>query len=151
MSKANEPIVNVNDITRISLGTAIRGDIISSSDIRVDGKIDGTVFSNGRIVVGEKAALSGNLLCTNLDLWGKVNGDIYVKDTLSIKSTCEIDGNINVRRLQVEMGAQINGTCHMMTEQDYEKKAATIVKKVPAPKAEKVEKTAKSEDSKLDL
>lgn len=137
MQKPNDPIVNVNDITRISFGASIQGDIISATDIRIDGRIDGTVYSSGRIVVGEKAVLSGNLICTNLDLWGKMSGDIYVKDTLSMKSSSSIDGNLNVRKLQVEMGVQINGTCHMITEADFEKKVATIVKKVPVEKAEK--------------
>lgn len=137
MSNSNEAISNVNDVTRISLGTSIKGDIVSSSDIRVDGKIDGIVFSNGRIVVGDKAMLSGTMLCTNLDLWGKMNGEIFVKDTLSIKNSCVIEGSINARRLQVDMGAQIDGTCHMLSEQDFEKKAATIVKKVPAKSEEK--------------
>lgn len=131
MQKANETVVNVNDITRISKGTSIKGDIISVTDIRVDGKIDGTVFSEGRIVVGDKAELSGALYCTNLDMWGKMVGDIYAKDTLSIKNSANIEGHINVRRIQVEMGAQLNVSCHMITEQEFDKASAAINKKVP--------------------
>lgn len=129
IQKSSDLSVNVNDVTRISKGASIRGDIVSSTDIRVDGEISGTVFSEGKIVVGETAVLSGNLLCTNLDLWGKMEGDIYVKDTLSVKSLASVTGNIHVNKLQVEMGAQINGTCRMISEQDFDKSAAVIVKK----------------------
>lgn len=124
MQKTTEPVVNVNDITRIANGASIKGDLSSSSDIRIDGNIDGKVYSGGRIVVGETANISGALMCANLDLWGKVKGEIYVKDTVSIKNTSVVNGNLHVRKLQVEIGAQINGSCQMITEQEYDRKVA---------------------------
>ena len=129
---------NVNDISRISLGAAIRGDLYSSTDIRVDGQVDGTLFSEGKIVVGEAARLSGKMFCTNVDFWGKMDGDIFVKDTLSLKSTSVVNGNIHVRKIQVEMGAQINGSFKMITEKEYEQLVSTMANKpaaaAPAPK-----------------
>ena len=127
---------NVNDISRISLGAAIRGDLYSSTDIRLDGQVDGTLFSEGKIVVGEAARLSGKMFCSNVDFWGKMDGDIFVKDTLSLKSSAVINGNIHVRRIQVEMGAQINGSIKMITEKEYDQLVATMVKKPAAPKPE---------------
>lgn len=131
MQKTSEQGAGINDVTRISKGATINGDLISSSDIRVDGVINGKVLSDGKIVVGEQAALSGSLFCANLDFWGKMEGDIYVKDTLCIKSTATVNGNIRVHKLQVEMGAQINGTCKMISEQEYDDLAAKVnVKRV---------------------
>ena len=127
---------NVNDISRISLGAAIRGDLFSSADIRLDGQVDGMLFSEGKIVVGEAARLSGKMFCANVDFWGKMDGDIFVKDTLSLKSSAVINGNIHVRRIQVEMGAQINGSIKMITEKEYDQLVATMVKKPAAPKPE---------------
>ena len=131
---------NVNDISRISLGAAIRGDLYSSTDIRVDGQVDGTLFSEGKVVVGETARLSGKLFATNVDFWGKMDGDIFVKDTLSLKSSAVVNGNIHVRKIQVEMGAQINGSFKMISEQEYEQLVATMVHKssAPAPKPVRV-------------
>lgn len=126
MQKTSEQGAGINDVTRISKGATINGDLISSSDIRVDGVINGKVLSDGKIVVGEQAALSGSLFCANLDFWGKMEGDIYVKDTLCIKSTATVNGNIHVHKLQVEMGAQINGTCKMISEQEYDDLASKV-------------------------
>ncbi len=124
---------NVNDVSRISQGAAIRGDLSSSTDIRVDGQVDGTLFSEGKVVVGETARLSGKLFATNIDFWGKMDGDIFVKDTLSLKSSAVVNGNIHVRKIQVEMGAQINGSFKMISEQEYEQLVATMVHKSSAP------------------
>ena len=126
---------NVNDVSRISQGAAIRGDMTSSTDIRVDGQVDGTLYSDGKVVVGESARLSGRLFGTTIDFWGKMDGDIFVKDTLSLKSSSIVNGNIHVRRIQVEMGAQINGSFKMISEQEYDQLVATMVKKPAAQKA----------------
>ena len=123
---------NVNDISRISQGAAIRGDMSSFTDIRVDGQVDGTLYSDGKVVVGESARLSGKLFGTMVDFWGKMDGDVFVSDTLSLKSSSTVNGNIHVRRIQVEMGAQINGSFKMITEQEYNQLASTMVKR-PAP------------------
>ena len=131
---------NVNNVSRISQGAAIRGDLSSSTDIRIDGQVDGTLFSEGKVVVGETARLSGKLFATNVDFWGKMDGDIFVKDTLSLKSSAVVNGNIHVRKIQVEMGAQINGSFNMISEQEYEQLVATMVHKssAPAPKPVRV-------------
>ena len=128
---------NVNDVSRISQGASIKGDLASSTDIRVDGQVDGTLYTEGKAVVGESARLSGRLFGTTIDFWGKMDGDIFVSDTLSLKSSSVVNGNIHVRRIQVEMGAQINGSFKMITEQEYDQLVATMVKKTAAPAAAK--------------
>ncbi len=127
VKKAVEPEVSVNDISRISARTVIKGEISSENDIRVDGKVNGKIFSKGKIVVGPQAVIEGGLACTNVDFLGTMKGDIYVKDLLTVKSNATIEGNINVNKLQVEMGAQINGSCHMITSEEFEKQLSNFV------------------------
>ena len=75
-----EPTVNVNEVSRISTGTVIKGEITSPNDIRIDGSFEGKIISKGRVVVGEKAVISGDIICENVDFWGKMTGCFYVKD-----------------------------------------------------------------------
>lgn len=130
-SKIVEP-VNANEVSRIAQGVIIKGDITSRTDIRVDGQIDGTICSEGRIVVGETAVLTGSLYCNNTDFWGRMDGDLFVRDVLSVKSTAVINGNIHVRKLQVEMGAQINGSCRMISEDEFDVAAGNAPVSVPS-------------------
>lgn len=124
----SEPNLNVNTINRISVGTIIKGEIVSSSDIRIDGTFDGKVQSNGRVVIGESASVKGDIICENLDLWGKVDGNVYVKDTLSLKQGCTVNGNVHIRRFCVELGSTFNGNCKMITEDEFEKLIAASYK-----------------------
>ena len=133
--KPTAPVVDANNVSHISSGTVVKGEISSVADIRVDGAVQGKVYSKGRVVVGEDATLTGTLACTNVDFWGKIEGDVFVKDTFSLKGTAAVNGNIHVRRLQVEMGAQINGTCSMITEEDYD----TFIKDVITTEAPSID------------
>ena len=67
-----EQTVNVNEVSRISTGTVIKGEINSPNDIRIDGSFEGKIVSNGRVVVGDKAVISGDVICDNVDFWGRM-------------------------------------------------------------------------------
>lgn len=117
----NDTMLSVNSISRISSGTIIKGEIVSPGDIRIDGTFDGKIQSRGRVVIGETATIKGDIVCDNVDLWGKVEGNIFVKDTLALKEGCVVNGNLHIRKLAVELGATFNGNCKMITEAEFDK------------------------------
>ena len=121
--------VNVNSISRISAGTVIKGEIVSPYDIRIDGTFEGKVQTKGRVVVGENAHILGDVICGNIDLWGKVEGNIFVKDTLALKEGCTVNGNLHIKRLSVELGSTFNGNCRMITDAEFDKISGVEVTK----------------------
>ena len=122
MSKT-ETVVNVNSISRISAGTVIKGEILSPTDIRIDGTFEGRIQSKGRVVVGETAVIKADIVCENVDLWGKVEGNLFVKDTLALMEGCHVTGSLNIKRLSVELGSTFNGNCRMISDGEFEKVA----------------------------
>lgn len=119
-NKTQTPVVNVNEVSRISTGTVIKGEINSPNDIRIDGVFEGKIFSKGRVVVGEKAEIKGDIVCDNVDFWGKMTGSLFVRDTLTLKDTCSVNGDLHVQRLVVELGAHFDGTCKMLKDGEFE-------------------------------
>ena len=111
--------IGVNDISRISAGSIIKGEITSPNDIRIDGTFEGKIVSQAKVVVGEKAVIKGDIICSNCDFWGRINGNFFVKDTLSLKDTCVVDGDLHIRRLQVDLDATFNGNCKMIDEDTF--------------------------------
>ena len=130
-SKPQAPAVNVNEVSRISTGTVIKGEINSPNDIRIDGTFEGKIVCKGRVVAGEKAGIKGDIVCENVDFWGKLEGCLYVKDTLTLKDTCTVTGDLHIKRLVVELGARFNGACKMLVEGEFEKLTGTAPKKEP--------------------
>ncbi len=94
-------------------GTVITGEVKSKNDIRLDGTINGNVFSESKVVIGQKGVVEGELKCQNADISGFVKGVVQVKELLFLKSTSEIQGDIAVNKLVVEAGARFNGSCSM--------------------------------------
>ena len=113
--------LNLNDVSRISAGTVFKGEISSPADLRVDGTFEGKIVSKGRVVIGDKASIKGDVICQNADFSGSMKGNFFVKDTLSLKGGCSVDGDLHIKRLQVELDAKFNGNCSMITEDDFEK------------------------------
>lgn len=101
-------------INRICEGTKIVGTIESASDIRIDGIVEGSVISKGRVVVGEKGKIKGDFICSCLDVSGTVDGKITTEDVLTLKNKSVVTGEVVVKKLIVESGAVFNGTCKMV-------------------------------------
>ena len=110
-----------NSVSRISAGTVIKGEIISPNDIRIDCMFEGTLKVKGKVVIGSTAIVKGDIICDNCDICGKLDGNVYVKDTLGLKDGCIVNGNLHIRRISVELGSTFNGNCRMMNEGEFDK------------------------------
>ncbi|MCQ2184611.1 MAG: polymer-forming cytoskeletal protein [Bacteroidales bacterium] len=124
ITATKQELPNVNSVSRISAGTKIKGEITSEFDIRIDGEFDGRIFSKGRVVIGDKANVTGTIICNNIDLWGKLEGSVIVKEVLTLKDGCSLKGDIKTNKIQVEIGAVLNAVCATISQQEYDKLAA---------------------------
>lgn len=97
----------------IAKNTTLVGDLSSDGDFRVDGKIEGTIKTSGRVVIGKEGEVVGNIECSNADIEGTFSGKLDVEDVLSLKSTATISGEVVLGKLSVEPGANFNATCAM--------------------------------------
>ena len=122
-----------NSVSRISAGTVIKGEIISPNDIRIDCVFEGTLKVKGKVVVGNTATIKGDIICDNCDIFGKLDGNVYVKDTLGLKDGCVVNGNLHIRRISVELGSTFNGNCRMMNEGEFDKLSGNEKKPAVAP------------------
>jgi len=97
----------------IGKNTSIVGDVISEGDFRIDGKVEGTIKTNGRVVIGQSGSVSGKIDCNNADIEGKFSGKLAVNSLLTLKATATISGDVIISKLSVEPGAEFNATCAM--------------------------------------
>ncbi|MDR1348201.1 MAG: polymer-forming cytoskeletal protein [Prevotellaceae bacterium] len=102
-----------SSISRICENTKITGTIETTGDIRIDGTLEGSVTSTGRVVVGLKGKINGDLHCSCIDVSGKIKGNIIAKDVLILKEKSVLVGEITVQKLIIESGATFNGLCKM--------------------------------------
>ena len=98
---------------RIVQGPKIVGTVVSDGGFRIDGEIEGDIKTEGKVVIGPTGKVKGTLTCANADVEGSFNGKLVVKETLSLRSTATIEGEVFINKLAVEPGATFNATCTM--------------------------------------
>jgi len=118
-------------------GTVIKGDIKTNNDIRIDGVVEGLVYSDAKVVVGASGKVVGDIMCQSADISGRVSGVIAVKELLFLKSTALVDGDISTNKLVVEAGAKFNGNCSMGAKSTAN---ATTATEQPTQRLEEVAK-----------
>ncbi len=102
-----------NEINTISSGSKIQGDFTSSGDIRIDGQLNGSIKTEGRLVLGEKGLIEGVVSCKTAIVSGEIKATIKSENLLTLKSTAKVLGEIIAGQLAVEPGAIFTGKCSM--------------------------------------
>jgi cytoskeletal protein CcmA (bactofilin family) len=98
---------------KIAQGTKIIGDIIAKGAYRIEGTLEGTLQTPAKIVVGKTGQINGKIECGSADFEGKFSGMLDVSETLSLRETAVIDGEVCAGKLAIDPGASFNATCTM--------------------------------------
>ena len=98
--------------TFITEGAVIDGNLKAPAVARIDGQIIGDVNIAEGLILGEKGSIQGNVSTKDMVVYGAITGNINV-ESLEIKSTGKINGEIKTGALLVETGAIYNGTLSM--------------------------------------
>ncbi len=109
--RAAEEISNSSNV--IGKGTTIEGNLDTSGNIRIEGKIVGNIKSRQKIALGMGSQVEGNVSAQNADIEGNVKGKIEIQEILVLKATAVITGDIVTGKLVIEPGATFNGSCKM--------------------------------------
>lgn len=112
MGKANEdPCGGLHNV--LATGTLLTGTFVAESDFRLDGRVEGEINCKGKIVIGPKGSVKGNIQTDNAEIFGHVEGSMRVHERLVLKSSAVIKGDVFIQTLEVEPGAKLNGSCTM--------------------------------------
>ncbi len=100
--------------TLIGQQTEMRGDLLFTGGMHIDGNVKGNVvaLNDGvsSLVVSERGSVEGQIRVPHVTINGMVIGDVYAIDSVELASQARITGNVFYRRLEVAMGAEVNGS-----------------------------------------
>ncbi len=92
----------------IGEGVKIDGNIDLSLDVHVFGTVNGEIKAQD-VFVGESGVVNGIIVADNIEVRGQVQQTIEARQTLIIKSTGRVMGNIVYQSLEIENGGTIDG------------------------------------------
>jgi len=96
-------------------GTTLTGETEFHAMLRVDGRLIGTVTSEGgTLIIGTNGQVDANVMVAAAMVNGTVNGDVIATEKLQLGRTARVLGNISSPRLIIEEGAILEGSCSML-------------------------------------
>lgn len=114
--KKEESLTNLPIDTVIATGITIKGDIVGTGAIRIDGVVEGNVELDKGVILGEKAEIIGTVKSKETIIYGKLTGDLECS-CMYLKSTGHVEGNIVVNTFSVDMGGKYNGNLKMTSNE----------------------------------
>jgi cytoskeletal protein CcmA (bactofilin family) len=83
------------------------GDLILSGDAIITATVEGSVvvLDQGKLVLERGSHIKGKIKAIDLEIFGKVEGDIECSGLVSIRSSAEVHGSIKSARLVIYPGA----------------------------------------------
>ena len=100
-------------INSLGQGTKLVGDLNAQNDMRIDGTLEGNLSCAGKLILGPKGLITGQIDCQNAVIEGSIDGIIRVKELLQVKESANITGEITTSKLLVQPGAIFNVKCSM--------------------------------------
>jgi cytoskeletal protein CcmA (bactofilin family) len=95
--------------SRIGANLSIIGEIISSGDLQVEGKVHGSIECLGSLVISPGAQVEGTIVSHSAMIKGNVIANVAVRDRIGILNGAELVGDLSCMRLSIEEGADFRG------------------------------------------
>ena len=93
---------------------SLEGKLTYSGSMTVDGgHAEGEFRIGGNIEIGNGTVVKALLEASNVTIKGEVEGKLTARDKLTLGKSAKLNGDVQVRRLQIEDGATLNGYVRM--------------------------------------
>jgi cytoskeletal protein CcmA (bactofilin family) len=94
-------------------GTSFKGTLTFEGTVRIDGKLEGEIFTKDTLVIGEAAQVSAAIHAGVVVISGTVHGNITAERKIDIHASGRLFGNISTPSLVIEEGVVFEGSCTM--------------------------------------
>ena len=100
-----------SEITLLSQGSLIKGDVTFDKMTRIHGRIEGKVFglAGSAIIVGETASVHGEISGDEIIIDGFVHGNVRATSKVTISECGRLLGNVSAPNFEVKFGAHFEG------------------------------------------
>jgi cytoskeletal protein CcmA (bactofilin family) len=86
-----------------------KGELKAQEDIKIEGRIEGTIHHQQRVTVGTKGEVVATVTAASIDVDGRVQGDMNAKKSIKVSQTAVVRGNIRAPSVSITEGANFNG------------------------------------------
>lgn len=95
----------------VGAGVFIRGEILASGDLTIEGRVEGPVLCEaGAVTIARGGSLTGNVVARDITVVGHVDGTLVASEVVDIRPGATVAGRIVATRFILAENATFNGS-----------------------------------------
>lgn len=115
-----EPVVERSAAASVKPHTSIlgptlrfKGELRADEDFTLQGSIEGSIHHTQNLTIGPDGVVKGDSRALTIVVEGTVEGDLYALESITIRATARVLGNLFAPRVAISDGATFNGKVDM--------------------------------------
>jgi cytoskeletal protein CcmA (bactofilin family) len=115
-----------------------KGELYGEEDLEFQGQLEGSIEHTRSLSIGKEGGVTGNIKAKFVIVEGRVDGDIFASESVAVRPTAKVVGNIFSPRVGIADGAQFSGRIDMNHKQAQSARPPTSGATLSDPAAEKL-------------
>lgn len=100
--------------TVIGVGSNMRGTLMVSGTLRIEGEFDGDILNCERLEIGEHGVMRSDIEVKEALIYGRVYGNVRALGVIEMKSGARVEGDVSAMSVIMEPGVFFTGRCTML-------------------------------------
>lgn len=106
------------ELVEITNDSIVKGDIRAKSIKCAGADLTGNILVDESIETNNQTKIYGNINALKVEVSGMVEGDIFAKESILLKKTAIVKGNISSPLISIESGAMVDGRVNTKIDQN---------------------------------
>lgn len=100
--------------TVIGVGSNVRGTLMISGTLRIDGEFEGDILNCERLEVGEHGVMRADIEVKDALIEGRIVGNVRALGVIEMKAGAHVEGDVSAMSVVMEPGVFFTGRCTML-------------------------------------
>lgn len=105
-----------DEVAFVGKDVDFKGVITYSGTVRIDGSLEGEIYTEGGLLVGPEAVIKAKVSAGTVVCHGTITGDILAKNQIVLCAPAVVQGSLTTPVLSMEEGVVFNGTLEMKSQ-----------------------------------
>jgi cytoskeletal protein CcmA (bactofilin family) len=98
------------NLAQIGKSVMIKGELSGSEDLYIDGQVEGSIaLKNHSLTVGPNGQIKASVEAKGIVVQGKLEGNLQASDSVDLRKSAVVSGDIITQRISIEEGAYLKG------------------------------------------
>jgi cytoskeletal protein CcmA (bactofilin family) len=108
-------------------GSEIEGRYTCNGTVMLDAKLRGEITARDTLIIGAHGVVEATVRAASVVVHGQVVGNVTASESIELKASARVTGDVEAPRIVMEAGAVLDGRCRMTVDQPAEAPFSAVV------------------------